>query len=109
MGVVLVRPVLSSVTPALFSYSLMVRQQVQNTLVGFLVHPFGPDRHSAAFSPFKSRAQLLYSTRRAVPAVAHGGLIGDASAFAASEKPDVVMVIGIPSIEDARRAGTFAA
>jgi hypothetical protein len=40
--------------------------------------------------------------------MAHGGLIGDASAFAAPEKPDVVMVIVVPSIEDARRAVTFA-
>src|SRR4029450_11367184 len=59
-----------------------------------------------ARSPFELSAQFLDSTRRAVPSVAHGGLVGDASAFAATEKPNVV--IGIPSIEDARRVVTFA-
>ena len=39
--------------------------------------------------------------------MAHCGLIGDASAFAATEKPDVV--IGNASIEDARRVMAFAA
>jgi hypothetical protein len=39
--------------------------------------------------------------------MAHSGLIGDASTFAAPEKPDAVVVI--PGIEDPRRAVAFAA
>ena len=39
--------------------------------------------------------------------MAHCGLIGDVSTFAAPEKPDAV--IEIPSIEDSRRAVALAA
>jgi hypothetical protein len=41
--------------------------------------------------------------------MAHGGLISDASAFAAAEKRDAVIVVGIPGIEHARRMVAFAA
>jgi len=107
MGIVLIWPVFSSVTRALLSHSLVVGKHPQNALVSLLVHASRFDRRDTTRSPLESNAQFLDTTRRAVPPVAHSGLIGDASAFAATEKPDAV--IGIPSIEDARRAVAFAA
>jgi hypothetical protein len=41
--------------------------------------------------------------------MAHGGLIGDASAFSATENPSTVLLTGVGRIEDARRAVAFAA
>ena len=99
MGIVLIWPLFSSVARALLSHGLVIGQLPQNTLVRLLVHASRLDRHGTR-PPVEPSAQFLDTTRRAVPPVAHSGLIGDASAFAASEKPDVV--IGIASIEDAR-------
>jgi hypothetical protein len=56
MPIAFIRRCFASVARALLSHGLVVGKRPQNTLVRFLVHPFGPDRHSAAFSPFKSRA-----------------------------------------------------
>jgi hypothetical protein len=39
-----------------------------------------------------TRSQFLDTTRRAVPAVAHGGLIGNARTFAAHEEPNLVVL-----------------
>lgn len=106
---VLIWPPFSSVARTLLSHGFVVGKHPQNTLVRFLVHGLRLDRDVTARSPFEPSPQFLDTTRRAVPSVAHGGLIGDASAIAAGEKPNVVMFIGIPSIEDARRAVAFAA
>jgi hypothetical protein len=65
------------------------------------------DRHGTARAPFEPSTQLLDTTRRAVPSVAHCRLIGDASAFAATEKPDAV--VRPPSIQNARWAVAFGA
>jgi hypothetical protein len=56
--------------------------------------------------PFEPSAQLLDTTRRAVPPMAHCGLIDDVSAFATTEKPNTVRV---PGIQDARFAVAFRA
>jgi hypothetical protein len=65
------------------------------------------DRRGAVRAPFESIAQLLDTPRRTVPSVAHCGLISDASAFAATEKPDAVVCI--PGIQDTRFTIAFAA
>jgi hypothetical protein len=109
MGSVLVWPILSSIARALIPHRLVVGKLPQNTLVRLLVHTSRLDRHRAARSPFEAKAQFLDLTRRAVPSVSHGGLIDDASAFAAAEKRDAVVVMFVPSIEDAGRAVAFAA
>jgi hypothetical protein len=85
----------------------VVGKHLQNMPVSPLVHTSRLDRHRTVRTPFEPSAQLFDTTRRAIPPVAHGRLIGDARAFAAPEKPDAVMVI--PSIEDPRRAVAFAA
>jgi hypothetical protein len=100
MRIVFIWPRFASVACTLLSHRLVVGKHPQNTLVGSVVHGSGLHRQGAAPSPLEPRSQFFYTTRRAVPSVAHGGLIGDASAFAATEKPDAV--IGIASIEDAR-------
>jgi hypothetical protein len=108
MGIVLIWPLFSSVARALLSYRLVVGQLPQNTLVRLLVHASRLDRHGTR-PPVEPSAQFLDTTRRAIPSVAHGRLIGDASAFAAPEEPNLVMMTSIPSIEDTRRAVAFAA
>jgi hypothetical protein len=100
MSPMLIWPIFSSVARPLLSHGLVVGQHPQNTLVRPLVHGSGLDWHGAAPSPLEPSSQFFYTTRRTVPAMAHRGLIGDASAFATTEKPDAV--IGIASIEDAR-------
>jgi hypothetical protein len=105
LGTMLIWPVISSVTRPLLSHGLVVRQHPQNTLVRSLVHASRLDRHSAARSPFEPSTQLLDTTRRAVPPVSHSGLIGDASAFAATEKENAIVCV--PSIQNARFAVAF--
>jgi hypothetical protein len=107
MGSVLVWPVLSSIARALLAQGLVVGKLRQNTLIRLLVHTSRFDGHSAARSPFEAKAQFLDTTRRAVPSMAHGGLISSAGAFAAAEKRDAV--IDIRSIENSRRAVALAA
>jgi len=109
MSTVLMWQGFSSVTRALLSHSLVVGKHPQNALVSLLVHASRFDRHGITRSPLKPSAQFLDKAGRAVPPVAHGGLIGDAGACAAAEKPDAVVLTGIPCIEDARRAVAFAA
>ena len=108
MGIVLIGPGFSSVACTLISYGLVVGKHPHDALVRPLMHTSRLYRHSTACPPLEPSAQLLDTARRAVPPVAHGGLIGDACTVAAGEKPDVV-VIGNPSIEHARRAMAFAA
>ena len=78
-------------------------QQVMSALhpIATLIASFGM---SALQLP---SAQLLDTTRRTVPPMAHGGLIGDANAFAAAEKPSA----GVPilRIQDAPFAMAFIA
>jgi hypothetical protein len=100
-------PIFSDVTYPLPPHDLVVRQHPQNKLVRFFVHAPRLDRHSAARSPFEPSAQLLDATRRAVPSVTHCGLIGDASAFAATEKEDAIVCI--PTIQNAHWAVAFGA
>ena len=109
MGPMLIWPGFSSVTCTLLSYGLVMGQHAQNALISLLVHSSRFDRHGITGSPLKPSAQFLHTTGRAVPAMAHGGLIGDASTFAAAEKPCTVLLTSIPRIEDARRAVAFAA
>jgi hypothetical protein len=89
----LIWPIVPSVTRALLSHRLVVGKHPQDTLVRPLMHTSQLDRHRTVRTPFEPSAQLFETTRRAVPPVAHGGLIGDAGTFAAPEKPDAVMVI----------------
>src|SRR4051812_18829316 len=83
VSTVLIRPVFSSVARPLLSHGLVVGQHPQNTLIRPLVHGSRLDRHGAAPSPLERSAQFFYTTRRAIPAMAHRGLVGDPSAFAA--------------------------
>ena len=107
MSAVLIWARSSSVACALLSHGLVVGEDTQDSLVRPLVHTSRLDRHGIVSAPFEPGAQFLYPTSRAIPPMAHVGLIGNPSAFATSEKPDPVMVI--PSIENTRRAATFAA
>jgi hypothetical protein len=102
MGMMLIWSVFSSITRPLLSHRLVVGQQSQDPLVRSLLHASRLNWHDTARSPLEPCAQFLHATGRAVPPVAHSGLIGDASTFAAPEKPDAVVVI--PGIEDPRRA-----
>ena len=107
MGTMLMWSVFLSVTRPLLSYRFVVGKHPQDTLVGPLIHTSRFDRHRTVRAPFEPSAQLLYTTRRAVPPVAHRRLIGDASAFAATEKPNAV--VRVPGIQDARCSVAFAA
>jgi hypothetical protein len=107
MGTMLIWSIFSSVTRPLLSQRLVVGQHPQDSLVRSLVHAPRLDRDSAARSPFEPSAELLDTTRRAVPSVAHCGLIGDRRTFVAREKPDPVG--HIPSIQNARWALAFGA
>jgi hypothetical protein len=107
VSTVLIWSVFSTVTCTLVSDGLVVGKHPQNTLVCPLVHTSRLDWPGTVPAPFQSSAQFLDTPRRAVPAMAHSGLIGDASAFAASEKPNAV--IGVPTIQDACWAIAFAA
>ena len=64
-----------------------------------LVHPSRLDRHGTN-APLEPCSQFLYPTSKAIPTMAHGGLIGYASALAAEEKPDAVRKV--PSVENNR-------
>src|SRR5438874_5939191 len=90
MGMMLIWSVVSSVSRPLISYGLVVGQHPQDSAVRSLVHASRLNWHGTARSPLEPCAQFLNTTRRAVPPVAHGGLIGDASTFAAPEKPDAI-------------------
>ena len=103
MGTMLIWSVFSSVTRPLLSHGLVVRQHPPETLVRSLVHTTRLDRNCAARCPFEPSAQLLDTTRRAVPAMTHSGLIGNASAFATSKKPDPV--VRVPSTIGAGASG----
>jgi len=103
MGTMLIGSVFSSVARTLLSHGLVVNKHPQDALVRSLVHTSRSDRHRTGRPPFEPSAQLLYTTRRAIPPVAHCGLIDDASAFAATEKPDAAVCV--PRIQDARGAG----
>jgi hypothetical protein len=87
MGSMLIWPGFSSVTCPLLSYSLVIGKHPQNALISLLVHSSRFDRHGIT-GPLKPGAQFLHTTGRAVPPMAHGGLIGDASTFAAAEEPE---------------------
>src|SRR5512139_2625661 len=87
MGTMLIRAVFSPVACSLLSHGLVIGKHPQETLVRPLMHTSRFDRHHTVRAPFEPIAQLLYTARRAVPPVSHCGLIGDASAFAATEKP----------------------
>jgi hypothetical protein len=106
MGIVLILPVFSSVARALLSHGLVVGKHRQNTLVRLLVHGSRLERHGITQSPFQPSTQFLDTTRRAVPPVAHGRLIGDTRTFAAGKKPNLVIASVVASIQDAR--GTLA-
>jgi hypothetical protein len=107
MSAVLVWPVFSSVALALLPNSLVVGEQAEDSLVGPLVHSSRLDGHCATCLPLEPSAQLLHLPSRAIPTVAHGGLVGYASALAAEEKPDAVRKVS--SVKHTRRAATFAA
>jgi hypothetical protein len=107
MSTMLLWSVFSGVTRSLLSHRLVIDKQPRDTLVRSLMHASRFDRHNTARAPFEPSAQLLDTTRRAVPTVAHCGLIGNASAFAATEKPDAV--VRPPSIQNARWAVAFGA
>jgi hypothetical protein len=92
VGIVLIWSGFSSVACTLISYGLVVGKRPQDALVRPLMHTSRFDRHGAVCAPLEASAQLLDTTRRAVPPMAHGGLIGDANAFAATEKPSA----GVP-------------
>jgi hypothetical protein len=109
MSAVLIWPVFSSVARALLSNSLVVGERAQDSLVRLLVHASWLNWHGIVSAPSEPSAEPFDSTRRAIPTVAHGGLISNPSAFAAGEKPDAVMVILISSIENTRRVVTFRA
>jgi hypothetical protein len=97
MRPMLIWPIFSSVARPLLSDGLVVGKHPQKTLVRPLVHGSGLHRQGAAPSHWSLARN--FSTRRAERS--HGWpMIGNASAFAATEKPDAV--IGIASIEDAR-------
>src|SRR6476620_816850 len=106
MGTMLIWSVFSSVTRPLLSHRLVVGKHRQNMLVRLLTHTARFDRHGSVRAPFEPSAQLLDTTRRAVPSVAHCGLIGDHSAFAAREKQDA---LARPSIQNARWVVAFGA
>ena len=107
MGTMLTWPVFLSVTRPLLSYRLVVGKHPQDTLVSPLIHTSRFDRRRTVRAPFEPSAQLLDTTRRAVPPVTHRRLIGDASAFAATEKPNAV--VRVPGIQDARCSIAFVA
>jgi hypothetical protein len=96
-----------SVTHPLLSDRSVVGKHPQDTLVCPRIHTSRFDRHSTLRAPFEPRAQLLYTTRRAAPPVAHRRLIGDAGAFASTEKPNAV--VRVPGIQDARCLVAFVA
>jgi hypothetical protein len=56
MGMVLVWTGLSRVALALLSHGFMIGDGIQNTLKGFLVHAFAPDRHGAVCWPIELSA-----------------------------------------------------
>jgi len=107
VGIVLIWSGFSSVACTLISYGLVVSKHPQDALVRPLMHTSRFDRHGAVCAPLEPSAQLLDTTRRTVPPMAHGGLIGDANAFAAAEKPSA----GVPilRIQDAPFAMAFVA
>jgi hypothetical protein len=107
MSTMLFWSVFSGVIRPSLSHRLVIGKHPQDALVRPLMHPAGFDRDGAARAPFEPSAQLLDTTRRAVPMVAHCGLIGDACAFAATEKPDAVA--RPPSIQHARWSVAFGA
>jgi len=92
MIAVLFWPLFSSVTRAFFPNSIVVGKRVgkrvQDLLECPLVHASRLDRHGTVSAPLESGAQFFDATRRAIPTMTHGGLIGYAGAFAAHEKPD---------------------
>jgi hypothetical protein len=90
MGTMLIGSIFSSVGGTLLSHRLVIGKHPQDVLVRPLMHTSRFNRHGTARAPFEPSTQLLDMTRRAVPPVAHGGLIGDASTFAAPEKPDAI-------------------
>jgi hypothetical protein len=102
VSTMLIWSVFSGVTRPLLSHRLVVGKHPQDTLVRPLLHTSRFDRHGTVRAPFEPSTQLLDATRRAVPSVAHCRLIGDASAFAATEKPDAV--VRPSSIQNARWA-----
>jgi hypothetical protein len=71
------------------------------------VHASRLNRYGATRAPFEPSAQLLDTTRRAVPSVAHCRLIDNASAFTATEKPDAA--VRPPSVQNARWAVALGA
>ena len=73
------------------------------------MHASRLDWHGTARVPLQSAAQLFNTARRAIPAMAHGGLISDPSASAAGEKPDLVMSAVMPGIEHPGGTLTFTA
>jgi len=107
MNAVLIWPVFASVARALSSNSLVVGERAEGSLESPLAHASRLDRHGTVSAPLEPGAQFFDATRRAIPTMTHGGLIGYAGAFAAHEKPDAVRKV--PSIKNTGRAITFAA
>src|SRR6478736_6436821 len=104
MSAVLIWPVFPNVARALFSNSLVMGERAEDSLVRPLVHTSRLDRHGTVSAPLESDAQFFDRTRRELPTMPHGGLVGYANANAAVEEPDTVRKV--PSIKDARGAST---
>ena len=104
MIAVLLWPVFASVACALFSNSPAVGKHAQDLLERPLVHASWLNRHGTVSAPLEPGAQFFDATRRAIPTMTHGELIGDASATAANEEPDMVISASEPSVEDACNA-----
>jgi hypothetical protein len=106
MGEMLIWSRFSTIACALLSQGLVIGKHPQNALIRPIVHRSRLDWQRTDCSPSDLSAQFLNSTRRAIPPVTHGRLVGDAGAFATTERPDGL--VDIPSIENARRAATLA-
>src|SRR5262249_4138455 len=105
---VVVWPVFLCVARPPPSNKLVVGERVQDSLERPIVHASRLNRNGTVSAPLESGAQFFDTTRRAIPTVAHGGLISNPSAFAAREKPDAVILILMSSIENTHRVATFA-
>jgi hypothetical protein len=75
----------SSVACTLISYGLVVGKHPQNALVRPLMHTSRFDRHGAVCAPLEPSAQLLDTTRRAVPPMAHCRLVYNAALHSADQ------------------------
>src|SRR4029079_15857085 len=71
VGTMLIGPGCSSVACTLISYGLVVGKHPQDALVRPLMHTSRFDRHGAVCAPLEPSAQLLDTTRRTVPPMAH--------------------------------------